>query len=178
MDVTEAAERLSKASEREKKGDTGRTYNPIEVLGCLLVMTIGKINTAPAPTPPLSAFFPHSPTSSSPGGFKRGHSRQASLRTTFFSSLRLLCRSLHVQGFLLFSWIGFTINITAIKMEFQDNLNLNFHSQFHLDFHTQNVTYKWHKLLLPFFYSWYVTSLFQEFQLKSWRQKSKTRFSG
>ncbi|EDR04636.1 uncharacterized protein LACBIDRAFT_304339 [Laccaria bicolor S238N-H82] len=37
MDVTEAVERLSEASEREKKGDAGRTYKPIEVLGCLLV---------------------------------------------------------------------------------------------------------------------------------------------
>jgi len=37
MDVTEAVERLSKASEGEKKGDAERTYKPIEVLGCLLV---------------------------------------------------------------------------------------------------------------------------------------------
>lgn len=37
MDVTEAVERLSTASEGEKKGDAGRPYKPIEVLGCLLV---------------------------------------------------------------------------------------------------------------------------------------------
>ena len=37
MDVTEAVERLSEASEEEKKGDGGRAYKPIEVLGCLLV---------------------------------------------------------------------------------------------------------------------------------------------
>ena len=37
MDVTEAVERLSEASEEEKKGDAGRAYKPIEVLGCLLV---------------------------------------------------------------------------------------------------------------------------------------------
>jgi hypothetical protein len=37
MDVTEAVERLSNASEGDKKGDAGRTYKPIEVLGCLLV---------------------------------------------------------------------------------------------------------------------------------------------
>ena len=98
MDVTEAVERLSKASEREKKGDARRTYKPIEVLGCLLVMTIGKIYTPPAPTPPLSAFFPHSPTSSSLGGFKRGHSRQAILRTTFFSSLRLFVQVFACAG--------------------------------------------------------------------------------
>lgn len=47
--------------------------------------TPGKINTAPTPTPPSSAFSPHSPTSPSPGGFKRGHSRQASLGTTMTS---------------------------------------------------------------------------------------------
>ena len=55
MDVTETAERLSKDSEREKKGDARRTY-PIEVLGCFLVVTIGKINTSPAPTPPHQHF--------------------------------------------------------------------------------------------------------------------------
>ena len=108
IDVTEAVERLSKASEREKKGDTRRTYKPIEALRCLLVMTIGKINTSAAPTPPLSAFSPHSPTSMSPGGFKRGHSRQASLEPLSFRLYVFLCRSLHVQGLLLFSWIGFT----------------------------------------------------------------------
>ena len=37
MDVAEAVERLSEASEEEKKGDGGRAYKPIEVLGCLLV---------------------------------------------------------------------------------------------------------------------------------------------
>ena len=37
MDVTDAVERLSTASEEEKKGDSGRPYKPIEVLGCLLV---------------------------------------------------------------------------------------------------------------------------------------------
>ncbi|KIJ99106.1 hypothetical protein K443DRAFT_680256 [Laccaria amethystina LaAM-08-1] len=47
--------------------------------------TPGKIDTSPAPTPPTSAFSPHSPTSVSPGGFKRGHSRQASLGTTMTS---------------------------------------------------------------------------------------------
>lgn len=45
-------------------------------------VTPGRINTTPAPTPPSSAF---SPTSTSPGGFKRGHSRQASLGTTMTS---------------------------------------------------------------------------------------------
>ena len=56
IDVTEAVERLSKASEREKKGDARRTYKPIEVPGCFLVVTIGKINTSPAPTPPHQHF--------------------------------------------------------------------------------------------------------------------------
>ena len=142
----------------------------------MLVMTIGKINTSPAPTPPLSAFFLHSLTSSSFGGFKRGHSRQASLGTTFFSSLRLFVQIFACAGI---SPIFCRCNVDRVhykyhrfKTEFQDNLNLN-----SLDFHTQNDIYKWHKLLLPFFYSWYVTSLFEEFQLKSWRQKSKTRFS-
>jgi hypothetical protein len=40
--------------------------------------TPGRINTSPATTPPLSAFSLHSPTSTSPGGLKRGQSRQAS----------------------------------------------------------------------------------------------------
>ena len=58
MDVTEAAERFSKASEKEKKGDA-RTYKPIEVLRCLLVMTIGKKNQyVPRPHSTLINIFP------------------------------------------------------------------------------------------------------------------------
>ena len=58
MDVTEAAERFSKASEREKKGDA-RTYKPIEVFRCLLVMTIGKKNQyVPRPHSTLINIFP------------------------------------------------------------------------------------------------------------------------
>jgi hypothetical protein len=41
-------------------------------------VTPGRINTSSAPTPPPLAFPPYSPTSPSPGGFKRGHSRQPS----------------------------------------------------------------------------------------------------